>query len=197
MLHGAVAKPEVARVLVQDRGEDAIADDGAVKSVEKSCSGALSKALNAPAESSVVVQGLVIAGNENGDSKGDRIGGRTEGELHFLAGRQRNGISAIGDIEGGHDSQRALLLLLLDLFLSLLLLRLRTGLLRVGLRAGTTLRGGSLCRGRLRTRRGLLILRNLCFRRKLRLRRFGQGGGSGHLDGGNSLLRKKLKRQRQ
>src|SRR6202522_1602934 len=127
MFDSAVTETEVAWVLVQDRRENAVADDGAVESVEIGSSGALSIAFNAPAESCVFVESFMLSGNDKCDPKGDWIGGGTEGKLHFLAARQRDGVSAIGNVEGGQDSESALLLLLLDLLVRLLLLSLEIG----------------------------------------------------------------------
>ena len=130
---GSVAQAEVAGILVEDGRQDAVTDHGAIEGVEIGRAGALAIAFNAPAESLVLVEGLVIAGNDEGRGEGDGISGRAKSELHLLACGHGDSVTAIGDIEGRQDAHGPLLLLLLDLLVGFFAL----GFLSVGL----------LCRG--------------------------------------------------
>ncbi len=54
----AIAKPEVARVLVQKRGQDSVAEHGAVEGIQVGRAGSLAVSLGAPAESRIVRRSL-------------------------------------------------------------------------------------------------------------------------------------------
>ena len=66
-------------------GQDAVADDGAVEGVKISRSGPLSISLDAPAESLIVVENLMVSGYNERGSKCHRIDRGAEGEPHLLA----------------------------------------------------------------------------------------------------------------
>ena len=124
MRSGAVAEAEVARVLVKQRGENAVSKHRAVEGIQIGRARPLPIALDAPREAHIVVHALVVTGHQKGCRKGDWIDRRAKGQLDLLAGCQRDGVSTIRDIERGHHAQHPLLLLLLELLLGLFVLAL-------------------------------------------------------------------------
>ena len=146
MRKGSVSHAEVARILVEDGRQDAVADDVAVEGVQIGRSRALAIALDSPSESFVVIHGLVITGNHKCGGEGHRISRRAKGEAHLLPRGHGSSVAAIGDVELGQHSYHSLLLLLLDLLFGLVVL---------------TLIGSRRLRGDLRTRSALIRWRLL------------------------------------
>ncbi len=124
MTRGAVAQPEIARILAEERWQQAVADHSAVKRVEISRSGSLEVALWSPGEPGIVVQALVEASHQESRGKGEGVGCGMEGKVDLLAGSHGDGVVTVRDVKGRNNASDALVLLLLDLLGGFLLLRL-------------------------------------------------------------------------
>ena len=143
-----MAETKVARILVQEGGQKAVADHRAVEGVEIGRAGALEVAFRTPAEAGAVVLRFRKTRDDECDPELIRIDGGTKCEPDLLARGHGRGIAAIGDVERRQDAADALLFLLFDLLGGLLVLALlRRGRRRGGLGAGTALlRAGTALR---------------------------------------------------
>jgi hypothetical protein len=128
----AVAEAEVARILVENGGQDGLADHGAANGVEVRNADAVQVAHGTPSECGVAVVRFAEAGDDKGSGEGDGVSYAAEGEAEFLFGGEGDGVGDVGDVELREDAEDALLLLLVDLLIGLIV-------------AG---RGGSVLRGR-------------------------------------------------
>ena len=119
-----MTEPEITRILVQNRGQESVADHGAVKSIEIGCSRSLSVARGPPSEFGIVVEPFFKARNDKRTTKRNRIDSGAKGHADLFLCSEGHCIVAIGRIECRKDAEHALMLLLLDLLRGLFALRL-------------------------------------------------------------------------
>ena len=148
------------RILVENDGQECVADHVAVECIEIGGPGALEISRGPPAESLIVPLCLSQAGNNEGQGERVGVGYRVKCEADLLFWGQGDGVADVGRIEAGNNAEHALMLLLLDLLFGLLALILFAGGLRAGLRVRTVRSGsgGNRPRNRDRRLRSLVLL---------------------------------------
>jgi hypothetical protein len=110
---GALAK--VAGILMEDGGEQGVADDGTVDVVGVGGADALEVPGWTPAVAVVGVGDFAVAAGEEGFADVEGVDGALEGEMPLLAGGEGKGLSVFDDVELRDDAEEALLLFGLEL----------------------------------------------------------------------------------
>jgi len=114
----AGALVEVARILLEEDGEDGIGED--VVCEEGAVGGGVALAIAGGSElPGEVVRSQFFSCGDAGEREGDGIDEGFECEGVFLAGRERDGVGIVADVEVGNDAEDALLFFLGDLDVAL------------------------------------------------------------------------------
>jgi len=108
---------KIARILMEDGGENCRSDEGAADGIGVVGAEALAVSLGALAVLGEVVLALLDAGGSADDDDGERIDERSQGKMKFLPGIEGRGVGDVADVEVGNDAEDALLFFNLHLLL--------------------------------------------------------------------------------